>query len=148
MMLSSGRRGERLAAGNGAADPERAARVDYTGLICTQSPAPLGSAAGLGVTPNSEAVPVALIAKSVITEFWRVSMKKFIAALAAVTLVLGAGLASIPAYSADNPPAASGTDTKSDSSKSTHKSGSKSHKSSKHKKSTEGSTTSTTPPAK
>jgi len=74
-------------------------------------------------------------------------MKKFIAALAAVTLVLGAGLASIPAYSADNPPAASGTDTKSDAGKSTQKSGKKGHKSSKHKKS-EGSTTSTTPPAK
>jgi hypothetical protein len=77
-------------------------------------------------------------------------MKKFIAALAAVTLVLGMGLASIPAYSADNPPAASGTDTKADAGKSEHKSSSskKSHKGSKHKKSTEGSTTSTTPPAK
>ena len=74
-------------------------------------------------------------------------MKKFIAALAAVTLVLGAGLASIPAYSADTPPAASGSDTKADAGKSDHKSGKKGHKSSKHKKS-EGSSTSTTPPAK
>jgi hypothetical protein len=76
-------------------------------------------------------------------------MKKFIAALAAVTLVLGAGLASIPAYSADNPPAASGSDTKADAGKSDHKSSSskKGHKGSKHKKS-EGSSTSTTPPAK